>query len=1717
MDHPTGREAGHEAASASIRQLRSRLLDLTARNPLVSFPHGRPSGGRVHVRAIDGHVDALFAHLAEGKQLVIRPLPPIADEPKDEGAPAFQAELKRARVVDETYAAELANLPVDELASAKAASVERNLRDRVRASLGMPRVKAAVQAGLADHAASLGLDADFDLRASPTAARARERAIEFQAMALQDALERQLAKIRDTARTVAEETGVSTLHLALGFLEWFESDASDRPITSPLVLMRVDIERQIVRSRYQYALCSAGDDAEVNLTLSERLDRDFRIKLPGLIEDETPEIYLARVRDEVCKGRRRWSVRRYVTLAHFPFARLAMFQDLDESVWPEGLAAHAVLGPLLGGKDSGPSMFAEEHDVDSPAVSEKVPILVMDADASQHSAVYDAMSGKDLVIEGPPGTGKSQTITNIIAAALSNGKRVLFVADKQAALQVVKDRLDNVGLGDFCLELHSGKARKTDLLASLDGRLARRQAPVRIQALDDKLSELTATRAALTKYVEILNHPFGRLGLTIHEILWADRRRRDREGPEARRLDAVELPSCETLTHAEVEARAAVLDRFELAASSILAGFGSIDEHPWRSVTRVDLPSVDVELAARAAEDAASAMAAAARAAEALHPFGVSEGATLDGLRGIASTIASMEVDTTIPATWLPALAPADARSAAREWLQACHRYRRAMEAQSARILLPDGCDPRDVSLRIAGALSAAGASLPAECVMNALPSLAAESHAESLELAQLVNVADALVAALAIEPLHDLGDLALAATAATLATELSNAELEVMTPELMAGAVAVEAASAVIATAKAVKAELERDYSLPPGLEPDILRGHAAALAASGIFGFLNPTVKAARLCFAGLSRLPRPPGKASMARALMVLAEHIEEVRAIDANKALRRALGDGLDGLATDLVPALGAIAWTERVRAALPIDKVVGATLRSALLSGDGFRLQAIRKIAKNPGIAALSSALGRYPAAAKSFAELANRASDRSRRISTLAAICSAVGVPGDTPTAALHDIVALLEATGEAAEAARPPARLAAALDGTCPEPLDNHDKVKAALVLADGIAHLALPSAVLASLQSASPATLRDVVVPAATALSGALAEASTCWKLTEPWLMLDEQRLFGRTIGLSTPSAAAAKLASAASHPGDLAGWILYLKERHAAEALGQGALVRLWDECPPPCALSQAFDRVFHRALARAAFRAHPELERFTGLGQDEARRRFASLDTQATALRRQHLADDLGRRPIPAGIGVGRSGDRTDTALILHEIGKKKRHVPIRQLMDRAGDAIQALKPCFMMSPLSVAQYLKPDRLCFDMLVIDEASQMRPEDAIGSVARCGQIVVVGDPKQLPPTSFFARGDDPDAEPEDGFEEVDAESILDLAQGVFRPMRRLRWHYRSRHGSLIAFSNKEFYDGDLMVFPSPAPADDEQGVASVKVDGIYAARSNQAEVEALCAAALHHMRTRPGRSLGIATMNQVQRELISLEMDRLATIHPEVEAFREQWAGTLERFFVKNLENVQGDERDFIFISTVFGPTAPGGRVRQVFGPINGASGHRRLNVLFTRAKHHLRLFTSMEPDDVTASTDSPRGAQVLKAYLAYARTGRLEAGFETGREADSDFEVFVRERLRLSGYDAVPQVGVAGYFIDLAVRDPASPATFLLGIECDGASYHSSRSARDRDILRQQVLEGLGWTIYRIWSTDWFRDPEGQTKKLVSFIGAHVQSQGRKNIV
>ena len=565
----------------------------------------------------------------------------------------------------------------------------------------------------------------------------------------------------------------------------------------------------------------------------------------------------------------------------------------------------------------------------------------------------------------------------------------------------------------------------------------------------------------------------------------------------------------------------------------------------------------------------------------------------------------------------------------------------------------------------------------------------------------------------------------------------------------------------------------------------------------------------------------------------------------------------------------------------------------------------------------------------------------------------------------------------------------------------------------------------------------------------------------------------------------------------------------WVEYLRLKDEMIAEGLGWLVELLDADTKRLGHARDLYRaaVFER-LSRREVENCELLRRFSGVRHDHARNEFCRLDQSVIQQQRERIASQVEQRNVPAGVTGTRVSEYTELALLKHELGKQKRHLPIRQLMLRAGSALQHLKPCFMMGPMSVAQYLKPGHLKFDLVVMDEASQIRPEEAVGAIARAKQLVVVGDPKQLPPTNFFQRvlgGEDEDSEEDEITALEESESILEAAMPVFSPVRRLRWHYRSRDERLIKFSNHEFYDNDLVVFPSPFPGDPAYGVRLKRVpSGVFLGRKNVNEAINVVDDVVDHMRSNPDESLGVVTMNLEQRGIIEEILDRKSDSDPAVQNYLTKFDEKNEPFFIKNLENVQGDERDVVFISFTYGPREEGGRVPQVFTTITAETGWRRLNVLFTRARKRIVAFSAMRAGDIRVNPNSSRGVKALKGYLEYAETGRLDTWKETDRPPDSDFEVAVADSLRRHGIECVAQLGVSDYFIDLAVKHPDVADGYILAIECDGATYHSAKSVRDRDRLRQMVLEQRGWKVHRIWSTDWYRDPDGQIRVVLEKI-------------
>ena len=518
---------------------------------------------------------------------------------------------------------------------------------------------------------------------------------------------------------------------------------------------------------------------------------------------------------------------------------------------------------------------------------------------------------------------------------------------------------------------------------------------------------------------------------------------------------------------------------------------------------------------------------------------------------------------------------------------------------------------------------------------------------------------------------------------------------------------------------------------------------------------------------------------------------------------------------------------------------------------------------------------------------------------------------------------------------------------------------------------------------------------------------------------------------------------------------------------------------------------------FDRAWYESVLENAFAQFPELTTFEGEMHNRCAQMFRDLDTRQFAYNRARLAA-LHWDRLP------RSGSDGQMGVLQREFEKKRRHYPIRKLMRSAFNAVQSLKPVFMMSPLSIAMYLPPGTVTFDLVVFDEASQVKPADALGAVLRGRQVVVTGDQKQLPPTSFFEQIVDV-ADSDDESPTADMESILGLfaAQGARQKM--LRWHYRSRHESLIAVSNYEFYDNELVVFPSPDHAREYTGLFFHHLPDTYydrgRSRTNRGEALKVAQAVMEHARLHPRMTLGVAAFSVSQMNEILDQLEHLRRQNPGYESFFSNHQD--EPFFVKNLENVQGDERDVMFISVGYGRSADR-VVNMSFGPLNNDGGERRLNVLITRARYRCEVFSNITGDDIDLRHTKARGVVALKRFLKYAQTADLDIPTVTGREPDSPFEEDVISALRQQGLTVDPQVGSAGFYIDLAVVDDDRPGRYLLGVECDGATYHRARSARDRDRLRQEVLEGLGWRIHRIWSTDWFSHRDREIGRVLESV-------------
>jgi len=1678
-----------------IKRFREELLGKTMRNPLLDCPHGPRVSAQV--RVIDELLDMVFERLEGGRGFSFLPLPVRREQPDDETSEEFLAELERHKQNSETYKAGIGTAGLEK------EKVEREARDIVRLRLGMGNWEPEMDMSPEDLCRQHGIDPGFDLPASNEEGAAdRHLDTALQTLLNDDTLSASLGRLRDRARSSISQTGVTTLFAAFGFLEWFDSDDSDRARLAPLVLVPGELHRKLDRGRYAYKFQGTEKPATTNATLTVYLRQSFGLELPTFDEDDSPETYFGKVTDEICAHRKRWRVRRFLTLGLFAHSKLAIYEDLDRALWPEGHdpAAHDNIRTLLAESGVSNTPYAENRNIDEDEWAAESPVLIYDADSSQHSAIADVLSGENLSIFGPPGTGKSQTIANTIAAALMAGKRVLFVAEKLTALEVVEDRLAKAGLSPFCFNLHAQGVKASAVRQSLNGRVSMSPPDFDPSQYEQQKRAWTRQRDGLRSYARIMGTKVGKHGKTVHDVLWRTIGRKDAGEALPAAVSSVRMKNVEEAAPTVVEAALDRIDRLVRAESpfgEIVEGGGRL---PWRGVENAEVSPVEV--------------------GEIIHLLSVWEQHLADlgrllsthDLDGNGMTLRDADVIRlgveevrrrmpNAPAGFDPGpLSRQDVRDGISRTADRARRIREIGERVSGRFGyglndLPDAGDLR----RLAAAASALG--------ISARSAREATSEARSLrEMAERRDRIDALLGRLA----SCFGFEAVAAEIC-LTIEQSVELLRGADASLLLSrtdALTTHDAGRILDRAenecrevKQLRDGLVERFDLASSPDREELQQAARSLnAARRPLLFDGPAKRAMRL-YKGISLVRSKTSTGEAASGIRELIEYRDKSARLAENEEFKRCLGADWRGEDSDIAPARRVAGWTADVFERLAGEGDGRSEARRILLQGDIQRLDEIRRIAE-----ALPADWQRSDDEPEP-----SEARERASRLEAVANGLQAAGLNADEPFAGALGLAALAEEYRSLKVEAESDANIALVFPSGAPE-IETLELVQ---TLAEAMSRLELSDA---DWEQATTFLKQSVdVEKSASVLSQALSAAGEAWRNCVESLAIREPTFLDggshETIGIG----ALRKRALEARDAQDtLLSWSRYRSARQSVrESHAAPVLAALDEHGMSARKLRAAYEWALYRSLTARVYRLHPELSGLNSSQLNNYRETFRDLEARLQDLERARIAYKLFSRTVDKGVSFGGPSAFTEKALIQHQLSLQRSSVTLRNLLRRAGTALLQMKPCLMMSPTTVAELLPRDSELFDMVVIDEASQMLPCDALGAIARARQAVIVGDPKQLPPSIYFQGGSA--ASMDDDDEQMLApmvESILDLSLSAWQPPRYLQWHYRSRHSSLIQFSNARFYDNRLIVFPGPNESREDSGIRYHHVaDGLAAKGGlNRIEAERVVSAACAFMEDPANRdlSLAIVAMNQRQRDHINEMLDSETAKRHAVARYRKRWRNTLYPFIVRNLETVQGDERDVIFISTVYGRQRVGGPVLNTFGPITHKGGERRLNVLFSRARERMEVFSSMQANEIAAGPNVSEGVRVLRDYLEYAATGKIETGTETGRGPESPFEEYVLERLRGQGLEVDPQVGVAEFRIDLGVRHPDYPHGYLLGVECDGKTYHSALSVRDRDRLREAVLRGLGWDIYRIWSTDWFEDADRELKKLMEHIAARIDN-------
>lgn len=1522
-------------------------------------------------------------------------------------------------------------------------------------------------------------------------------------------LERALKNLQWRSLLDYRERGVRILYAAFGTLDWTDLENKEN-VQSPLILVPLELTRDSIRQPYAVSVPPVEDEAVLNPALLVKLKNDYKIDLPPLPdewENQNLSDYFKMVNQAVAQMG--WKVEASVDIGLFSFQKLVIYKDLEENA--ALVTQHPIIRAIVGIKENNLILdgLPEEKDVDNIERPEKT-YQVLDADSSQRVSIEYALRGQSFVMKGPPGTGKSQTIANMIAECIANGKSVLFVSDKMAALEVVYKRLSDVGLAHFCLEMHSSKANKQQVVAELKRSLDENLVPRKLPSSHD-FERMTQYREELNGYVKTLHEKRTYLQKSVYEVLSLI------SSLERAPFVPVGLPGVATLTPQKMQ---------EL--EDLVSQLSKV----WQVIEEPDFPWLDYKTDKYNLETRSELITILESISKTLNELQV-ENEKFSAKLGLpppetfAGTNWLLEVSKFLyespkpEANWLTNPDIDNLVSETKNfndmtiWIR---NTRSSLMERYNQSLLDLDINKSEQTKQALENLSKMLPAVPIEAndFFQKQEKFSAFLKTTQFSIMKWLDNSHALasifgldIEGLTIKHVKDLSRMAFLCFAEKK-PEPQWFDLNYF-----------EQVQETVSTAKQqyqdynlLKSRLQETYSeqiYELDLDELIRRYNGPYQSPMKIF---NSSYRSDQKQIAKLTNDGKVP------KTLLTDLIDARKVKKLHANieesaETVRNLLGHFYHEYKTDfqgaekaleIVAEIRKLSWAVQVPENLiklitttaspsPMIKNLGSEYQESITKWEqqSKEIESLIPPSLPKSGASITETL---------LTELEEWANETERQITSLGSVtkdaCAASKQEPSNYKQILEDLSNAEEIRKKEATIANEKVQLQTKFGSRFHELETDWQDILTVLEwtkkVQPAFQNKFVPQAfatIAAEGPTAAPSNseLNQKYNDSVTALNIFVSRFENEVKYLNQNLKDLETKIIGERISFLREKV------------DELQVWIDFknLKNRFILLGLDQ-FFNRLASQRLPAANLVDVFRKSVYQEWINNVYNEDEKLGSFRRENHEQLIADFKKLDQDLVRFTSSMVIEQANSHK-PQDILI-QAAD-SEAAILQKEAAKKRKLMPIRVLMQKIPNLLVKLKPCLLMSPITVSQFLPPESK-FDLVLFDEASQIVPEDAIGSIYRGKTLVVAGDNKQLPPTSFFQKNlmDDVDWDKLSDEDVEVFESILDECLGIGLPVKTLRWHYRSRHEGLIAFSNHRFYDDTLITFPAAKAQSDNLGVKLVYVpNGIYdrgGLRNNIVEAEKVTDLVLDHFHNYPQKTLGVVTFSIAQMEAIQEALDRRLKEKPDYEPFFKE--DRMEGFFIKNLENVQGDERDVIFFSVGYGYDQQK-QMTLNFGPLNKPGGERRLNVAVTRAREKVLLITSIKATDIDPENKA-LGVQTLRYYLDYAEHGPETLDMVEAKEGEfeSALDEDVAAEIKKIGYQIIPEVGCSSHKIDFGIIDPGSPGCFLLGVECDGTTYKTSNSARDRDRLREQVLNQLGWRIYHIWAPSWVARRDSEIKQL-----------------